>query len=750
MPPSSPTLSLPHHAPDPWVIEAICRGQHDAPFSVLGLQGAGKFQCVRAWIPYATAVSLIDAMGTVILELAQVDKRGFFSSLVPDRSNPFPYRLRVSWPGTQLDLEDPYRFGPILGSHDLWLLAEGTHKEAYRVLGAHRRQIEGVWGCSFAVWAVNAKRVAVVGDFNGWDNRRHPMRRRAECGVWEIFLPGVEEGACYKFDILDWSGKHTLKADPYALRSELRPNTASMVSHLPDWAPMPEGNRNRFDAPISIYEVHLGSWRRRKDDPGIWLTYRELAETLIPYVVDMGFTHIELLPIFEFPYDGSWGYQPTSLFAPTARFGSPDDFAYLVQAAHNAGLGVLLDWVPGHFPADTHGLARFDGTHLYEHADPREGFHRDWNTLIYNYGRPEVSNYLAANCLFWIRRYGVDGLRMDAVASMLYRDYSRPHDEWVRNKYGGRENLEAIRFLQTVNHWIGVDCPGAMSLAEESTAFPGVTHPPEVGGLGFHFKWNLGWMHDTLRYMQRRPEHRSYHQDELTFSRTYAFSENYVLPLSHDEVVHGKGSLLAKMPGDATQQFANLRACYGYMWACPGKKLLFMGGEFAQRREWNFDIALDWELLEEPLHQGMQRLVRELNRLYRTLPALHTLDCREGGFEWIDCSDTHNAVLSFLRHDGQGNKVLVVCHFAHVALQAYRIGVPCVGTWREVLNTDSVYYGGSNIGTPAADSEAVPAHGHAQSILLSLAPLATQFFVVEPLRAGAGKTPGGRRSSKRK
>lgn len=713
---------------DPWVVEAICRGEHADPFAVLGCQPQGDAFVMRAWLPNALAVKLLDFDGRVLAQMTRSDERGFFSLPLTQR---LPrYRLRVSWPDAQKDIDDPYRFGTLLTDEDVWLLGEGTHRQAYRVLGAHTCLLDGVVGTRFAVWAPNAKRVSLVGDFNHWDGRCLPMRRRAECGVWEIFQPGIGVGERYKFDVLDWNGHSVQKADPFAFAAELRPATASIVGNLPPIAAPAFGERNRLDAPISIYEVHLASWRHKVEEGGRWLTYRELAATLIPYVCDMGFTHIELLPVSEHPFDGSWGYQPTGMYAPTSRFGSAADFLYFVEAAHTAGLGVLLDWVPGHFPSDAHGLARFDGTHLYEHADPREGFHHDWNTLIYNYGRHEVANFLAANGLFWLERYGIDGLRVDAVASMLYRDYSRRAGEWLPNRHGGRENLEAIQFLQTVNHWIGVERPGSVTLAEESTAFPGVSRPPEQGGLGFHYKWNMGWMNDTLRYMQRDTVHRRFHHNDLTFGLTYAFSENFVLPISHDEVVHGKGSLLSRMPGDRWQQFANLRAYLGFMWTHPGKKLLFMGCEFAQAEQWNHETSLDWHLLADALHAGVQSLVRDLNRLYRATPALHAQDCQPSGFQWMSWEDADNSLLSFVRHDGRGGMALVLCHFTPVLREDYRVGVPMPGLWREVMNTDATEYGGSGALMPAVQSEAVPWQGQAQSLLLRVAPLATQIFVM--------------------
>ncbi|WP_284194631.1 1,4-alpha-glucan branching protein GlgB [Chitinimonas prasina] len=708
---------------DHWVVEAICRGEHGDPFAVLGPHPGESGVWLRSWQPEACRVEVTDALGAPLAVLDQLDARGLFAGCLP--SLPPHYRLRVAWQAVQLELDDPYRFPPQLSADAMWHIGEGSHRQLWQTLGAHPQCLDGIDGTLFSVWAPNAKRVSVVGDFNFWNGAAHPMRLRRECGVWELFLPGVAAGEKYKFEVLDWDGVALQKADPFAFAAELRPANASVVTKLPPALPARQ-RQGGLDQPVSIYEVHLGSWRRRAD--GGWLSYRELADTLVPYVREMGFSHIELLPVSEHPFDGSWGYQPTGLYAPSARFGTPADFRHFVETAHAAGLGVLLDWVPGHFPADEHGLACFDGTHLYEHADPREGFHRDWHTLIYNYGRREVANYLSANALFWLSQYGLDGLRVDAVASMLYRDYSRADGEWVPNVHGGRENLEAIAFLRQTNHWVGVAEPGAITLAEESTAFPQVSRPPEHGGLGFHYKWNLGWMHDTLDYMRREPVHRSHHHGQLGLVLTYAFSENYVLPLSHDEVVHGKGSLLGKMPGDDWQRYANLRAYLGYMWAHPGKKLLFMGGEFAQQAEWNHDASLDWHLLEDERHAGMQRLVRDLNCCYRQETALHRLDCDPAGFEWICWDDQTNSVLSFVRHDGQGGMVLVVCNFTPEVRTGYRVGVPQAGCWVEILNTDSRHYGGSDVGNGDAHSEPQPGHGRTHTVALTLGPLATQFF----------------------
>jgi 1,4-alpha-glucan branching enzyme len=676
-------------------------------------------------------VAVIDAKsGRRLASLDRVDGSDVFAAAIPRRINPFAYRLWVDWGSHRQEMNDPYSFAPILGDTDLWLLAEGTHYRPYEKLGARLAHIDGVAGVNFAVWAPNARRVSVVGSFNNWDGRRHTMRSRGPSGVWEIFIPQLTAGDLYKLEIKTLDGELLLKADPFALRAELRPDTASVVQALLPVQPSDPARQlaNSLGAPVSIYEVHLGSWRRVPEQGNRWLTYRELAVQLIAYVKDLGFTHIELLPVSEHPFDGSWGYQPVGLYAPTSRFGSPEDFRYFVETAHANGIGVLLDWVPGHFPSDAHGLAKFDGSCLYEHADPREGFHQDWNTLIYNYGRKEVLNYLVGNALYWIERFGIDGLRVDAVASMLYRDYSRKEGEWIPNQFGGRENLEAIAFLRRLNEIVCAERPGAITMAEESTSFPNVSRPLEMGGLGFHYKWNLGWMNDTLKYMQEDPVNRKHHHDKMTFGLAYAFSENFVLPLSHDEVVHGKGSILARMPGDEWQRFANLRAYYGFMWGHPGKKLLFMGCEFGQASEWDAERSLDWHLLEQPLHQGVQRLVRDLNAVNRHYRALHQRDFEQRGFEWITHEDRDNSVLSFIRHSANGangDSVLVLCNFTPVARHGYRIGVTHAGRYREIINTDATLYGGSGVGNGDLQTEPIGAHGRACSLSLSVPPLAT-------------------------
>jgi 1,4-alpha-glucan branching enzyme len=715
-------------------IDLVRAARHGDPFAVLGPHAdAEGRRWLRAFLPGATRVEVlarVDNAPRGELSLRHAD--GFFEG--PLELPADAYRLRPHWgDGSTSVLEDPYRFPPVLGETDAWLLREGTHLRPYEALGAIVREILGVAGTAFAVWAPNAARVSVVGDFNHWDGRRHPMRLRRECGVWELFVPGVGPGAAYKYEIVGAGGELLpLKADPFALQGEMRPATASVVGRLPPVAraSSARARANGLAAPVSIYEVHLGSWRRHVDG-NRFLDWDELAETLVPYAKDMGFTHLELLPVSEHPFDGSWGYQPTGLYAPTARFGAAAGFGRLVRRCHAEGLGVLLDWVPAHFPTDAHGLARFDGTALYEHADPREGFHQDWNTLIYNFGRAEVLGFLVGNALFWLERYDVDGLRVDAVASMLYRDYSRKSGEWVPNVHGGRENLEAIAFLRRMNEVVGVERAQAVTLAEESTAFPAVSRPTYAGGLGFHYKWNMGWMHDTLQYMARDPIHRRHHQGEMSFSLVYAFNENFVLPLSHDEVVHGKGSLLAKMPGDRWQKFANLRAYYGFMFGHPGKKLLFMGCEFAQEREWNHDQSLDWHLLEAPEHRGMQQLVKDLNHLYRETPALHERDFTPDGFEWIAHDDAEHSVFAFVRRGESPDRiVLVVSNFTPVVQHGYRLGVPQPGVWRERINTDSVHYGGSNVGAPFGEitAEDRPWNGRPHSIALALPPLATVFL----------------------
>ncbi|HQT68599.1 MAG: 1,4-alpha-glucan branching enzyme [Rhodospirillales bacterium 20-60-12] len=702
----------------------LAHGHSSNPFGTLGVHDGTLTVCA----PGARSVQAITrANGQNCANLVNINSTGIFSGPI---DTPEPYLLLIDWDGVIQETEDPYSFSPLLGELDLHLLAEGRHHELARCLGAQIMQIDGIDGVRFALWAPNAQRVSVVGDFNGWDGRRHMMRKRHEAGVWEIFIPRLQSGTIYKYELLgpDWQ-ELPLKADPVALMAEAPPATASVVAPTQKfpwtdaaWITARRA-RDAAAAPLSIYEVHAGSWMFHD---GVSLKWDGLIDKLIPYVVGMGFTHIEFLPVMIHPFGGSWGYQPLGQFGVAAQFGTPDDFARLVDACHAAGLGVILDWVPAHFPTDIHGLAQFDGTSLYEHADPKEGFHRDWNTLIYNLGRNEVRGFLIASALHWLEHYHIDGLRVDAVASMLYRDYSREPGEWVPNIHGGRENLEAVAFLRELNQVAAARCPGTLLIAEESTAWPGVSAPVDQGGLGFNFKWNMGWMHDTLRYIETDPIHRAYHHDEMTFGLIYAFSERFVLPLSHDEVVHGKGALLQKMPGDDWQRFANLRAYFGFMWTHPGKKLLFMGGEFAQTREWNHDRGLDWNLLDQPRHRGMQILLRDLNRLYAGVPALHERDCESSGFSWIIGDDRGQSVLAYLRLAHDGTPVLVVCNFTPIPRSDYRIGVPQAGAWAEIFNSDADLYGGSNIGNQgavSADGQSV--HGQPASLMLTLPPLAT-------------------------
>ena len=715
---------------------AIETGEHGDPFAFLGPhEQEGGRVIVRSFQPGARSVTLIDASGTTV-EAARRDEQGLFEAIC-EHGLQRPYRLRVSFPGGDQELVDPYQFGPWLGETDIYLLREGTHLAAFNRLGAHFASIDGIEGISFAVWAPDARRVSVVGDFNGWDGRRHPMRLHPGAGIWELFIPGIGEGERYKYEIKPRDGiLPLLKADPYAFCAERPPNTASITCHTNrhQWQDQAwieaRQHRDHYARPMNIYEVHLGSWRRRPEDSDRWLTYRELAETLVPYAKDMGFTHIELLPISEFPFDGSWGYQPTSLFAPTSRFGTPTDFQFFVDACHRAEIGVILDWVPGHFPNDPHGLAEFDGSKLFEHADPRQGLHKDWNTLIYNYGRAEVAEFLLSSALFWLDRYHIDGLRVDAVASMLYLDYSRKPGEWVPNKFGGNENLEAVAFLKRLNETCYGRFGGVMTVAEESTAWPMVSRPTFEGGLGFGFKWNMGWMHDTLSYMQEDPINRVYHHEKLTFGLLYAFSENFILPLSHDEVVHGKRSILGRMSGDRWQQFANLRAYYGFMYGHPGKKLLFMGDEFGQEREWNHDRSLDWHLLGDELHQGVLRLVRDLNSLIYKTTALHELDNEHSGFQWIDASDRSSSIVSFQRNGkAPGDHVVVIVNFTPVVRTDYRIGMPSEGPYREIFNSDDRRYGGSGVGNAGTlVPQALSWHGRTHSMPLSLPPLSAIYL----------------------
>jgi 1,4-alpha-glucan branching enzyme len=716
-------------------IEAIIAGRHGDPFAILGLHRHGNRWIARAFVPGAERLAALSEDGTLLAQLERRHGAGFFEGELPlPGRRIFSYRAENA--GGAWVLTDAYLFGPVLGPLDDYYIGEGNHLRLHDRLGAHPMRHEGHEGVHFAVWAPNAARASVIGDFNGWDGRRHVMRRRRDTGVWEIFIPGAADGQCYKFELLDHAGNLLpLKSDPMGFAAELRPKTASRVARIDGFTWTDEAwlaarrEKDQRRAPMSIYEVHLGSWRRGEDNR--FLSYDELAATLIPYVAEMGYTHLELLPVSEHPFDPSWGYQPAGLFAPTSRFGDPSGFARFIDAAHRAGIGVILDWVPAHFPTDEHGLSRFDGTALYEHEDPRQGFHPDWNTAIYNFGRREVASFLLNNALFWLERYHADGLRVDAVASMLYLDYSRKEGEWIPNRHGGRENLEAIAFLQRVNHEAYGQNPGIMTIAEESTAFPGVSKPTSAGGLGFGFKWNMGFMHDTLSYLKREPIHRRHHHNELTFGLLYAFSENFVLPLSHDEVVHGKGSLLNKMAGDAWQKFASLRAYYAFMWAYPGKKLLFMGQELAPWSEWSEARGLDWDLASHAAHRGVQSLVRDLNRCYREHPALHARDCEPEGFEWLLADDRETSVFAWARHGGGGGPIIVsVSNFTPVPRHGYVLPLPAPGRWREIINTDAEIYGGGGMGNlGAVEAEAQPSHGKPAHAKVTLPPLASLYFM---------------------
>ncbi|HTP43395.1 MAG TPA: 1,4-alpha-glucan branching protein GlgB [Candidatus Acidoferrum sp.] len=745
-------------------LDRIVRAESPDPFHFLGphwLDRDGRrVLVIRAHHPSATELTVAwqlpsrsraEAASAQGIAAQKVHAQGVFEAVVPSEVHrlkenqeiaPASYRLKFRFPdGNALETLDAYAFPPLLTDYDLYLSGEGTHYQKYEKLGAHIREMDGIRGVHFGVWAPNALRVSVVGDFNFWDGRVHPMRLRGETGIWELFVPGLGEGTLYKFEIRSRVGGYWgLKSDPYGFASEKRPHNASVVADIDKhqwndaaWLAA-RASRDWLHAPMSIYEVHLGSWRRRRDEGNRWLTYRELADELVPYVSGLGYTHIELLPVMEHPLDKSWGYQTVGYFAVTSRFGPPEDFMYFVDRCHQEGLGVILDWTPAHFPRDAHGLAFFDGTHLYEHADPRKGAHPDWGTLVFNYGRNEVQNYLISNALFWIEKYHIDGLRVDAVASMLYLDYSRRPGEWIPNPYGGRENLEAIGFLKHLNEVLHTRNPGALTIAEESTSWPAVSRPVYVGGLGFDLKWNMGWMNDTLRYIGNDPIHRHYHHNDLTFSMIYAFTENFILPLSHDEVVHGKRSLLEKMPGDDWQKFANLRLLLSYMWAHPGKKLLFMGSELAMRSEFWEDGSVDWALEDSPAHRGIQQLLADLNRLHVREPALHELDFEWAGFEWLEVNDAANSVVSFLRRGkNPEDAIVVVCNFTPVVRRDYRIGVPRPGYYREILNSDSGYYWGSGAGNEGGvHSELAPWNGKPHSIKLRLPPLAVTYFKCPP------------------
>ena len=709
--------------------DAIFHGRMGDPFSVLGPHEAlATGRVIRAFLPGARSVTVLER--DTQRQLCSLHEAAVPGLFVGRPSSNAPYLLKIEWPGVTQETEDPYSFGLVISDYDLHLFAEGSHWRLARQFGAAPTKHEGIAGVRFAVWAPNASRVSVVGDFNAWDGRRNPMRLRPQAGIWEIFIPRLLVGERYKFEIVDRAGSVLpQKADPLARSTEMPPATASVVADALSFRWTDEawmrsrGERQAPSAPISIYEVHAGSWQRPSGASGETLRWRDLADRLVPYVTENGFTHVELLPIMEHPFAGSWGYQPLSQFAPSARFGTPEDLARFVDACHRANIGVILDWVPAHFPTDPHGLARFDGTPLYEHADPKEGFHRDWNTYIYNLGRREVQGFLIASALYWLETFHIDGLRVDAVASMLYRDYSRAEGEWIPNRYGGRENLESIDFLRRLNAIVHERHPGAITVAEESTAWPGVTNPSDQGGLGFSYKWNMGWMHDTLSYLSRDPVHRGWHHNEMTFGLLYAFSERFVLPLSHDEVVHGKGSLYGRMPGSEWDKLATLRAYYTFMWTHPGKKLLFMGGEFGQPREWNHDGQLEWELLNQPGHAGLKKLVNDLNALYREEPALHRRDSDHSGFEWLIREDTTNSVFAYLRCD-EPEGIVVVVNLTPVGREHYRIGLPHAGAYREILNSDAGTYGGANRGNyGGVVAEAEPSHGKPYSAEFYLPPL---------------------------
>lgn len=726
-------------------VSRLVEGRHENPFELLGphevVESGRRAMAVRAFLPESSQAWILDQGEGGLRPMRRIHPAGFYEAICPmNEATTRQYMLQVAdQRGNRATLHDPYSFPHLLSDYDLYLLGEGRHWRSYDKLGAQLRTVDGVDGVNFALWAPNATAVSVIGDFNGWDIRRHPMRKHVPSGFWELFVPGLSEGTLYKYSIRH-QDQLLEKADPYGFGAEVPPRTASKVVdlsryHWHDEKWLAERPKfNSFDQPMSFYEVHLGSWKRPGDDHQRWMSYREMAHDLVDYAKNMGFTHIELLPISEHPFSGSWGYQTIGHYAPTSRFGTPQDFMYFVDHCHQNGLAVILDWVPAHFPRDAHGLREFDGTALYEHADPRQSEHKDWGTLIFNYGRHEVSNFLLSNALFWLDKYHLDGLRVDAVASMIYLDYSRNEGEWVPNQFGGRENLEAIDFLKELNIQTHLQYPGVLTIAEESTAWTGVSRPTYVGGLGFSLKWNMGWMNDTLRYMRHEAIHRKYHHDELTFSLIYAFHENFVLPLSHDEVVHGKGSLLDQVPGDLWQKFANLRMLFSYMWTHPGKKLLFMGGEFGQWNEWNYDSSLQWDLLQWASHQGLQKCVSDLNQLYRREPALHEVDFEGHGFEWVDCHNADDSVLSYIRKAKNPNDyLLVVSNFTPVVRQGHRLGVPEHCWYEEIFSSDSSFYAGSNVGNyPGVQAEEQPSHGRPASIRLTLPPLAT--VVLKPRR----------------
>jgi 1,4-alpha-glucan branching enzyme len=721
-------------------VDRFVAGEHSDPFRVLGPHRVGNGLEIRVFRPDARRIDIVlDQHPEEPIAAQKIQQDGFFCATVRNATRDLPYHIRVTaWEGSHYLTRDPYQYGPIMGEVDLHLFAEGQHWNIYDKFGAHLRTIGDATGVYFAVWAPNAQRVSVVGDFNGWDGRVNPMRKLIGSGVWELFLPGIKQGTHYKFEIRAQTGALLLKSDPFAFFNQHGKSTASLVYDLEryDWndGGWMESRRTRNwpGSPISIYEVHLGSWRRKAEEGNRHLSYLELTETLLPYVLEMGYTHIELLPVAEHPFEGSWGYQVTNYYAPTSRFGTPDEFRHFIDKCHQVGIGVILDWVPAHFPKDAHALAEFDGTHLYEHMDPRQGEQQDWGTLIFNFGRNEVRNFLIGNALFWLDKYHIDGLRVDAVASMLYLDYSRKPGQWIPNVFGGRENLDAIYFLKRFNEVCYEHFPGIMTIAEESTAWPGVSRPTYLGGLGFGFKWNMGWMHDFLQYMSLDPIFRRFHHGNITFSLLYAFQENFVLVLSHDEVVYGKRSLLSKMPGDEWQKFANLRMFLAWMYGHPGKKLLFMGSEFGQLNEWNHDTSLDWQLVSLPPHDGLRRLVQHLNYIYKSEPALWQLDDSYEGFDWIDLHDADNSVVSFLRKSREGDVVAFVVNATPMVRYDYRLGVPESGFYREFINTDAETYGGSNVGNfGGIQTQDIPWMGREHSILIHLPPLATLAFKLQ-------------------
>ncbi len=723
------------------IVNAIVNSECDDIFAYLGKHSlANGNLVVRAFLPFAHKVELVDYQSKQSLaEFVCLHPDGLFS-VITQEIDLDRYLLRVTYDEAVLDLEDTYRFPTTIGEQDKYWWGEGTHEHAYRFLGAHLIELDGVAGCRFAVWAPNAKRVSVVGDFNHWDGRRNCMRKLIPSGVWEIFIPGVDQGTRYKYEIKSADGSlMPHKADPFGFYAQVPPEQASVVVDMNayQWTD-DEWHSKKYlwtkrDRPVSIYELHLGSWRRVPEEGNRYLTYHEMADQLIPYVKELGFTHVQLMPVSEYPFDGSWGYQPIGMYAATSRFGTVDDFKYFVDKCHQNDIAVLIDWVPGHFPTDAHGLGLFDGTPLYEHADERQGFHPDWNTFIYNYGRKEVANFLMSNAIFWFDHYHIDGLRVDAVASMLYLDYSRDEGAWIPNRYGGRENLEAIDFIRMTNERVYKNFPDAMMVAEESTSWPGVSKPVHFGGLGFGFKWNMGWMNDSLEYISKDPIYRQYHHHDMTFSMYYAFSENFILPLSHDEVVHGKGSILGRMPGDPWQKFANIRAYYGFMWGHPGKKLLFMGSEFGQGPEWNHDASIHWHQLDVPEHAGVQALVRDLNNLYVSKPQMYATDTEENGFEWIEADDQHNSIFSFIRKSSNEDTFLVfVCNFTPEVHQNYRLGVNTDGMYKQILNTDSTCYGGSGTeNSSPVHAQSMPWQYRQFSIEITVPPLATVVFELQ-------------------